>query len=55
MVESIYLQNEKKTKKVMESFTLGATRKGWRARGSCSPIMEDTIGAFLASRFGAKS
>lgn len=52
MVESRYLQYEKKTKKVVESFTLGATRKGWRARGSCSPILEDTIGAFAASRFG---
>lgn len=55
MVESRYLQYEKKTKKVVESFTLGATRKGWRARGSCSPILEDTTGAFAASRFGAQS
>lgn len=53
VVESRYLQYEKKTKKVMESFTVAATRNGWRAHGSCSPILEDTIGAFAASRFWA--
>lgn len=55
MVESRYLDYEKKTKKVMESFTLGATMNGWRAHGSCSLILEDTTGTFAASRFWAQS
>lgn len=55
VVESRYLQYEKKTKKVMESVTLGASRNGWRAHGNCSLILEDTIGDFAASRFWAQS